>query len=443
MLRRLFKGRSPSKGLLLALVVILCAVVVYSWYIQLQITRLRRVQSDLVDRNRRDSLQLLRIQNDLHGVALAMRDMLEGDEPYPLTAWNAQFRRLKIDLEDALQLEDKLAVATRTPEQQQYLSNSFVHFWSEIDRMFALAEAGDEKAAREMVRTSLQTQEASLSNAVARLLVENNQSEEAAAKQIEDVYLRVEHRVYLFLIATLLAILGTGVLVAASNRRLFRQLAELSEQRSELAHKLIGTQEATFQAISRELHDEFGQVLTAIGSLLARAERKAAAGAPLTEDVREVRQIAQSTLDNIRTLSQALHPVILDEAGLESALEWYLSNLNRQDRINVHFEKSGEARPVNSQAAVHIYRIVQEALNNVIRHSGSPDAYVRMIFRQDSLLLEIEDHGSGLQPNGDRRGIGLVAMRERAALVGGRIDWLSRPEGGTIVRVQVPKDQLN
>ena len=101
--RSLAQRRTPTRGLLLALVVILCSVLVYSRYIRIQITHLRQVQSDLVDRNRRDSLQLLRIQNNLNALALAMRDMLQGDEPYPLSAWQSQFRRLRVDLDDALQ----------------------------------------------------------------------------------------------------------------------------------------------------------------------------------------------------------------------------------------------------------------------------------------------------------------------------------------------------
>ncbi len=437
------KGRSPTTGLLLALVVTLCFVVTYSGYIQVQIKRLRHVQGELVDRNRRDSLQLLRIQDDLHGVALAMRDMLEGDEPYPLPAWESQFRRLKNDLDDALQIEDKLAVATRTPEQRQYLSRSFAQFWSEVDRMFSTASAGNDKAAKEMIRSSLQTQEASLSNAVARLLVENNLSEEEAGKQIEAVYAQLDRQVYLFLGVTLIAIVCTGILLTASNRRLFRRVGEISEQRSELAQKLIATQESTFHAISREFHDEFGQVLTAMGSLLARAERKAPPGTNWTDDIREVRQIAQTTLDNVRTLSQALHPVVLDEAGLESALDWYLPTLKRQNRLDVHFEKNGTSRPISTQTGVHIYRIIQEALINIIRHSGSADAYVRLNFRDDSLLLEVEDHGCGFQPNGAGHGIGLVAMRERSDLIGGTIRWMQAPHGGTIVRLEVPSERLS
>jgi signal transduction histidine kinase len=408
-----------------------------------QITRLRQVQTELVDRNRRDSLQLLRIQNDLNGLALAMRDILEGDEPYPLTAWQGQFRRLRTDLEDALRKEDQLVVAHRTTEQRQYLANSFAQFWAELDRMFKLAESGQDLQARGMIRLSLQTRQAGLSAAVARLLVENNQSEEQAAQEIEGVYVRVERQVYLFLGATLAAILVTGLLLIRSNRQLFRRLAELSEQRSELAQKLIATQESTLQFISRELHDEFGQILTAVGSLLARAEKQAPAGSTWSRDLREVNEIVQSTLENVRSLSQALHPVILDEAGVESALDWYLPTVERQNGIAIHFEKTGPSRPIGTTAGIHIYRILQEALNNVVRHSGAAKACVRLCFRSNGLLLEVEDHGTGFKPDGSKRGIGLVAMRERAELVGGTISWLPASEGGTIVRLEIPQEQLN
>ena len=433
---------NPTRGLLLGLVVILCSVVAYSWYMRLQIVHLRRVQAELVDRNRRDSLQLLRIQNNLNGLALAMRDMVVGDEPYPLTAWRPQFRRLRTDLDDALKAEDQLAAAQRTPEQRQYLATSVSQFWDEVDRVFDVAEHGDKKQAIAMV-PPLQTREAGLSTAVARLLVENNRAEEEAAQQIEDVYARVERQVYRFLVATLIAIVVTGGLLIRSNRQIFRQIEDLSEQRSDLAHKLIATQESTLQFLSRELHDEFGQILTAMGSLLGRAERHAPPGSNWTEDLREVRDIAQSTLDNVRSLSQSLHPVMLDEAGVESAIDWYLPTVERQTGIAIHFQKSGESRPIGSRAGIHIYRILQEALNNVVRHSGSDEANVRLAFQPSSLVLEIEDHGKGLQPDKDRRGIGLVAMRERAELIGAQIRFTSANGTGTLVRLEVPEEQLN
>src|SRR5215831_6980250 len=105
-----FSQRSPTNRLLFGLVITLAAVVAYASYITVQLAGLRKLQSEMVDRNRKDSLQLLRIQNDLNSIALAMRDMLDATEPYPLIAWTAQFDRTRQDLSAALKLEERLAV---------------------------------------------------------------------------------------------------------------------------------------------------------------------------------------------------------------------------------------------------------------------------------------------------------------------------------------------
>jgi signal transduction histidine kinase len=440
-LRRLAPRPSPTFGLFLGLVITLAAVVAYSWYITRQISGLREMQNNLVARNRKDSLQLLRIQNDLNLLGLAMRDMLDSDEPYALTAWSAQFQRIREDLDDALRLEEQVAIAGRTPEQRQYLGNSMTQFWDAVGRTFALAQNGKEKDAREQIRLSLQARQASLSNAVARLLVQNNESEEQAAQSISQIYDRVQRQVYLFLTATLIAIALTSLYLIRSNRQLFARLAMLSEQRSELAQKLISTQESTLRYISRELHDEFGQILTAIGSMLRRAEKHLPPGTPPMVELQEVRAVTQNTLDKVRSLSQALHPVMLDELGLESTLDWYLPTVERQAGIRISYEKSGTPSAVDGNAAVHVYRVVQEALNNVTRHSGAKQAWVRLRFEPKALELEVEDHGKGFVAGQNRQGIGLVAMRERAELLGGTIAF-SRPlEGGTLVRWIVPREK--
>ena len=147
--------------------------------------------------------------------------------------------------------------------------------------MFALAGAGKEKEAREQIQLSLQARQAALSTAVARLLVQNSENEEQAAQRIVQIYDRVQRQVYVFLAATLAAILLTGFSMIRWNRRLFARMAELSERRSELAQKLIATQESTLRYISRELHDEFGQILTAMGSMLGRAGTHAPEGSSL------------------------------------------------------------------------------------------------------------------------------------------------------------------
>jgi signal transduction histidine kinase len=433
--------RSPTLGLLLGLFITLSAVVAYSAYITWQVTGLRKLQTELVDRNRKDSLQLLRIQNDLNLLAVAMRDMVSNDEPYPLTAWSAQFQRIRTDLDDAMTLEAGFAAA-RTPEQSAFLAGSFNQFWDAVDRVFALAHDSKEKEAREQIQLSLQERQAALSTAVARLLVQNSENEEQAGQRIVQIYDRVQRQVFVFLAATLLAILLNGLSLIRWNRRLFARLAEISARRSELAQKLIATQESTLRYISRELHDEFGQILTAVGSMLRRAGTHAPEGSSLRSDLQEVLQIVQTTLESVRSLSQALHPVMLDEAGLESTLDWYIPTVERQTGIAISYEKQGAAFPVDGGAGVHIYRVLQEALNNVARHSGAKRAWVRLRFLPNALELEVEDHGVGFAEHPNRRGIGLVAMRERSELMGGQIVFSRLPQGGTLVHLEVPKEKV-
>jgi signal transduction histidine kinase len=420
------------------LVITLATVVTYSGYISGQISGLRRLQTELTDRNRRDSLQLLRIQNDLNQLALAMRDMLDAAEPYPLTAWSTQFDRIRLDLEDALKQQGEVALARQTPEQREYLATSLNQFWNAVDRIFELARSGNEAEARTQIQLSLQARQAALSTAVARLLVQNNEAEEQTARQVQEIYQRVQRQGYWFLAATLAAIVATSLYLIRSNRQLFARLASLSDERRELAQTLIATRESTLREISRELHDEFGQILTAIGSMLGRAGKHAPDGSSLRSDLREIGEVAQTALDNVRGLSQTLHPSILEELGLASTIDWYLSTAEKQLGIQVTLDTRGTPRQVDSTKAIHVYRLLQEALSNVARHSGTSQAAVRLGFSADRLEMEVEDHGTGIDPGTTRRGLGLVAMRERAAIVGGTLDFLTPPQGGTLVRFSMP-----
>ena len=435
---------SPTGRLLAGLAVTLAAVGVFSFYALRQIRGLEDLQTRTVDRNRKDSLQLLRIQNDLNALGIEMRDMLYGDDPYPLAAWKKPFDSKRNDLDDALRLEAQLAPVARERSRQRYLAESLAQFRTSAGRMFEVAaqgRPGDDRAARDMIRNSLEAQQGNLTSTVARLLVENNEAEQEAATRIQGIYLRVARDVYLFLAAVLLAIFGTTLYLIYSNRRLFQHLAAVSEHRSDLARKLITVQEETLHSLSRELHDEFGQVLTAIGAMLRRAEKRLPADSPFCEDLREVREVAQATLEKTRNLSQLMHPSILDDGGLEKAIDWYLPVFEKQTGIKVRYEKKGNGPPITDRVAIHVYRVLQEALNNLARHSGSSEAIVRLDFPPGRLNLEVEDRGAGMpEPrNGaPRKGIGMTAMRERAELLEGTFEVLRPGEGGTLVRLDVP-----
>lgn len=430
---------SPTRGLLAGLLITLAAVIVYSTYTIQRIGVVRQLQQAVVDRNRRDSLQLLRIQDNLNTLGLAMRDMLDGSEPYPLRAWEQQFARMRRDLDDAIRIESQLSPG-RSPEQNQYLQRSLTQFWNAVDRIFDEARGGRDDEARRLIRDSLQSRRDALANTVARLLVRNNEAEQEAAAQITSIYERAERNAYLFLTGMLATILVTSVLLIASNRRLFRRITELSLQRSELSRGLIATQEDTLRHVSRELHDEFGQILTAIGAMLRRVEKRDPAIAP---ELVELREVAQEALEKVRSLSQSLQPVILQEEGLLAALDWYLPLVERQTGVAVRYRRPADDLPLGGETATHIFRVIQEALNNVVRHSGSEEAQVRISRTAAGLVVEVEDAGKGMEGSRPGRGVGLVGMRERAALIGGSLELLPGATGGTLVRLTAPPEALD
>jgi signal transduction histidine kinase len=415
----------------------LTALAVYSGYTTAELRMLRRLQTDIIDRNRRDSLLLVRIQNNLNTLGLGMRDMLDARDGYPLTAWRSQFQRIRTDLEDAIVRESEVAPASRTAEQARYLKSSMSQLWDAFDRMFERAGV-DETEARAQVRLSLQARQAALSTAVSRLLVQNNESDEEAVAHTGRIHSQVERNLYIFLVATLVSLAAVSVYLIDYNRRVFNRVSALSDRRSELAQQLISMQESTFRSISRELHDEFGQILTAVGTMLQRCSRLAATNPEaMREELREVHEVVQSTLDKVRALSQALHPVMLEEAGFESALDSYLPVFERRTGIAVRYSRTGVPLNVGREQSIHLYRVLQEALNNVARHSGSKAAEVRLIAAPDEITLEVEDRGVGFQHR-RRDGLGLVSMRERAEIVHGRIEFTAGAEGGALVRFSVP-----
>ncbi len=175
--------------------------------------------------------------------------------------------------------------------------------------------------------------------------------------------------------------------------------------------------------------------------MLGRAAKNLPADSTFRIELSEVREIAQSTLDRLRSLSQALHPSILDDYGLEKAIEWYVAQFGKQTGIVIRYEKQGSGPVLGGQQAIHVYRILQETLNNIVRHSKCPAASVRLKLTSDQLRLEVEDRGVGMA-EGAPGGLGLIAMRERADILQGKLHLVQPPEGGTLVILEMPLAQV-
>lgn len=429
----------PIQLQLVGLGVALAAVLLFSWYTLDRINFLQRLQTETLDRGRRDSLQLIRIQSDLQTLSETLREMSSEKTEYGLAAYRAPLDRLRFDLTDALEQEARLAPATRTAEQQNILTGTSDRFWREVDAILRLAESGREKEARAAIPTQLEGLRATLASVIARMLVQNNEREAEAAGQVQEIYAGVTRNIYVLLAAVLAAIGGTSFYVIRTNRRMFEQMARLSEERQELAGRIITIQEDTFGQLARELHDEFGQVLTAVGIMLQRIARSIPPEQTACHaQIREVREIANQTLERARSLSQMLHPPILDDYGLEKSLEWYVKQFEKQTGIVVHYEKTGTAPVIGDKLAIHVYRVVQEALNNVARHAGTQEAWVRARYDARQIEVEVEDRGGGFSPGAKQHSMGLAAMRERAVLLAGSLEISGRPGAGTLIRLRAP-----
>lgn len=436
--------KSPTVRLLLGLLITLAAVTGFSWYALRQLNGLRALQSQTIDLNRHDSLLLLQVQNDLHSFGLKLRDMANVSGTSTVQQYQAEFERLRADLEDSIQEEGKLAPVARPAESQHELIESLKELRTTSEEVFELARTGQSEAARSLASTRLSAQQEGIATLVLHLLERNNEAEERANEKISTIYDRVGRNIYAFLAATMIAIVLTSSYLTYSNRQIFEKMESLSRQRRVLAARLITVQEEVLRSVSRELHDEFGQILTAVSTMLARAERKGVPpDSPLRTELSEIRVITHNTLERMRSLSQMLHPTVLDDYGLAKGIEWYAEVFEKQTGIETTVAIEGKPVRITGQPAINCFRIMQEALNNAAKHSGTKRAEIHAAFTSDSLNLSIRDFGQGLPAvkKGSHPGLGFIAMRERAELLHGNLQITSAPNAGTTVLLTVPLAQ--
>jgi signal transduction histidine kinase len=440
-------ANSPTLRLLLGLLITLAAVAGFSSYTLFQLDKLRNLQTDTIDLNRHDSLLLVRVQGDINTIGLKLRDMRDmtgGPETQAIAQIREDLNRLRADLQESIDEEEKLDPVTRQADQHAELIKTLREFWQNSDDVFAAAKQGHAGIVKVLATTNLFARQEALAARVSKLLERNNEAEERADQKVAVIYDRVGRDIYAFLTATILAILITSLYLIYSNREIFDRMESLSRQRRILAARMISLQEEVLRSVSRELHDEFGQILTAVGTMLARAERKGLPpDSPFRAEVSEVREIVHNTLEKMRSLSQMLHPAVIDDYGLVKGLEWYADVFTKQAGIVTKVTIQGNPIRITGQPATHCFRIVQEALNNAAKHSGTKSALVEVIFSAETLTLKVKDFGRGIPQSKkpDKRGLGLIAMRERAELVGGKLDIRSDEGEGTTVTLDMPLDQ--
>jgi PAS domain S-box-containing protein len=216
-------------------------------------------------------------------------------------------------------------------------------------------------------------------------------------------------------------------------------LRDYAQRLDALSHRLLEVQEEERRNLSRELHDEIGQILTGLNFTLEMGARSDSEG--LRQAVREARGLVQDLTSRVRDLSLRLRPTMLDDLGLLPALFWHFERYTAQTRVRVHFEHRGLDRRLPPDSETAAYRIIQEALTNVARHAGVTEARVGIWLDGLTLRLEIEDEGAGFDPEAalsSGQCCGLSGLRQRASLLGGQCAVTSAPGAGSRLAAEWP-----
>jgi len=223
------------------------------------------------------------------------------------------------------------------------------------------------------------------------------------------------------------------------------ELSRANQGLRELSARLLQMQDEERRRIARELHDSVGQMLAAISMNIALVKSESDRLSPvISRAVLENEQMIQQITREIRTISHLLHPPLLDEAGLRSALSWFVEQFSERSQIAVRLEIAPSVDRMEPEAETAIFRVVQECLTNIHKHSGSPTALIRLNQEDGHLRLEVRDFGQGISPEKQfaltstaKTGVGLRGMRERVGQLGGVLDVHS-DNTGTMINVVLP-----
>lgn len=220
--------------------------------------------------------------------------------------------------------------------------------------------------------------------------------------------------------------------LAASFRGLLQRIED-EQQRS--GRLVLRAQEEERRRVARDLHDEVNQALTAI---VLRLEALTHDAPPeLEAELVETKRLANQAMEELLQLARQLRPTALDDLGLVPAIEAQVRQFKSQTGIGARLDAQGDLSHVGDDQQLAIYRVAQEALTNVARHSGAHQVEVQLAAHNGGVELRVADDGAGFRPSGGHRGLGLDGMAERARLLGGQLEIDSRPGAGTTVSLRL------
>ena len=394
-----------------------------------------------------DAVSLIR-RNVLEG-SINVRDALIDSDDAARETYRDHLRVLREEAEQRVAQYVPRAQSAAERDEWAKLQAKLAEFWPSLEFVFADDLPTSTTRAATMLRRNVRP----IRKDVLTLLDNLKALQQAALKQhsadVARLYADAQARFVWIVGGALLLGLAAAWFatwhVAGLEREINRQRLAETHNRLDLERlsaRLVEAQEQERRSLARELHDEVGQALTAIKMAVGVALRMPGTHPRAHAALEEARGLAETTLQGVRDLSQLLHPSMLDDFGLPETLAAYLRNFSKRTGIRAYFTHDEVEDRMPPDVEVCLYRIVQEALTNVARHSGALSCAVSLRRSGDQVQLVVDDSGRGMADAAGgadaRRGLGLMGMRERAQSLAGRFTLENRPEGGTRIVVTLP-----
>jgi signal transduction histidine kinase len=407
---------------------------------------LRQVQSRNVQIRQTFLLRnraLEEIHSALYESGTFTRDYLLERDASRAETYRASLQKVRGEMDAALARYSR-SLDAGEEEPFQSLEARIADYWRLLDPIFHWD--AQEKLARSdaFMHKELFPRRATTLEIANRIGSVNEQELTTGDERLKEIFDRFRYRLGLMLAITL----GFGALLAAATTRhimhlardadlRYRQAALAQGKLKELSARLVEAQEQERRAISRELHDEVGQSLSALLMELGNLGAVAPGDAELRSHVESIRKLAESSVNVVRNMALLLRPSMLDDLGLVPALQWQAREISKRTGMAVTVDAESVADDLPEEHKTCIYRVVQEALHNCARHAFARSVRIEVVQESGRIRLSVADDGLGFD-SVRTRGLGLLGMEERVTHLGGRFHLQSEPGHGTRLRIEIP-----
>jgi signal transduction histidine kinase len=385
------------------------------------------------------------VRSDVYLSGTYVRDYLLEPDPDRAETYRTSLEDVRKHTDSALQLYRRQAAPA---EIQHYaaLQAELTDYWGTLAPVFRWGATERRLSGYAFLRDQVFPRRQNMLAIADRIAAINDQQMTAGNDQVVSLLLRFQTRLLVTLVAAL--VLGLGMASFSTRRILkledqarlrYQDVADARGQLKDLSARLVQAQETERRALSRELHDEVGQSLSAVLMEL----RNLSAGLTVQSEeqsrshVETIKSLVENTIRVVRNMALLLRPSMLDDLGLIPALKWQARESAKRTSMDVSVATELDSDDLPDEYKTCIYRVVQEALHNCARHSHATTVRIRVEQRTGRLALTIQDDGRGFDVH-QMKGLGLLGVQERVARLGGKCSIHSKPGRGTMLSVELP-----